>query len=204
MGWDVLFSGDSVLEFLRGTVIGRPWGLIADCAEAFHDQIARHYNTHVLAISGDYTSNLLWRVTAGGEMPKRQPKVVVIYIGSNDLSAADCGNASGEAALLEAVKPLLARVHAIVRSYRAALPHARLLLLGMMPRAGRYWEPDQRSVWPNAYTRPLAAVNAGYKAIAAIDPMVSYLACGQQLAPNLTRYTSDGIHPTAAGYDLSV
>lgn len=49
-------------------------------------------------------------------------------------------------------------------TYRAALPKTRILLLGLMPRAGRYWEPDQRAVWPNAYTRPLAAVNAGYQA----------------------------------------
>ncbi len=35
--------------------------------------------------------------------------------------------------------------------------------------------------------------------IAARSAMVTYLACGQQLAPNLTRFTSDGIHPTAAG-----
>ena len=37
------------------------------------------------------------------------------------------------------------------------------------------------------------------QAIAARSAMVTYLACGQQLAPNLTRFTSDGIHPTAAG-----
>lgn len=37
------------------------------------------------------------------------------------------------------------------------------------------------------------------QAIAARSAMVTYLACGQQLAPNLTRLTSDGIHPTAAG-----
>ncbi len=41
-------------------------------------------------------------------MPVRQPKVVVVYIGSNDLSAADCGDA-GESALRSVVKPLLAR-----------------------------------------------------------------------------------------------
>ena len=41
-----------MLEFLRGTVIGRAWSMIADCAEAFHDQIATHYSAHILAISG--------------------------------------------------------------------------------------------------------------------------------------------------------
>lgn len=152
----MLFSGDSVLEFLRSTVIGRPWSMIADCAEAFAT-LATRYNAHILAISGrhcpptslptfrcltvvlhqnalgrrthylpahltlrcgqtldrhaeyagDYTSNLLWRITKGGEMPMRAPKAVVIYIGSNDLSAADCGG--NETELLAAVKPIVNR-----------------------------------------------------------------------------------------------
>ena len=70
------------------------------------------------------------------------------------------------------IRKCLRRVSAIVSLYRAALPKARILLLGLMPRAGRYWEPDQRGVWPNAYTRPLAAVNAGYQACAAHMHMI--------------------------------
>ena len=58
--------------------------------------------------AGDYTSNLLWRIAAGGEIPKRSPKAVVIYIGSNDLSAADCGGGN-ETKLLATVKPLVDR-----------------------------------------------------------------------------------------------
>ena len=67
--------------------------------------LARHRINTLNA--GDYTSNLLWRITKGGEMPKSAPKVVVIYIGSNDLSAADCGGSETE--LLAAVKPIVNR-----------------------------------------------------------------------------------------------
>ncbi len=55
------------------------------------------------------------------------------------------------------------RVRAIVGRYRQALPRSRVLLLGLMPRAGRYWEPSER-FWPNNYTAALGDVNAGYQA----------------------------------------
>lgn len=47
-------------------------------------------------------------------MPKRAPKVVVIYIGSNDLSAADCGG--NETELLAAVKPIVNRRAFVINS----------------------------------------------------------------------------------------
>lgn len=40
---------------------------------------------------GDYTVNLQWRLN-NGEMPGPAPRVALLYIGSNDLSAADCNN----------------------------------------------------------------------------------------------------------------
>ncbi len=57
-------------------------------------------------------------------MPARQPKVVVVYIGSNDLSAADCGD-TGESALTSAVKPLLARRAAFSSAWGASPAAAR-------------------------------------------------------------------------------
>lgn len=51
----------------------------------------RHYSkwrAGVLAIGGDQTAHLLWRLRNGEVPVKRQPKVVVMLIGTNDLGAA--------------------------------------------------------------------------------------------------------------------
>jgi len=41
--------------------------------------------------AGDQSGNLLWRLETGGEFPTiHMPKTVVILIGTNDLTYADC------------------------------------------------------------------------------------------------------------------
>jgi len=52
----------------------------------------------------------------------------------------------------------------IVALYRARLPPSRILLVGNMPRGARYWLPQERYVWPNAYTRPLQALADAFQA----------------------------------------
>lgn len=47
--------------------------------------------------------------------------------------------------------------------------HVRLMArraceqVGNMPRGARYWLPEERYIWPNAYTRPLNALAAAFK-----------------------------------------
>ncbi|KAK9846603.1 hypothetical protein WJX81_007517 [Elliptochloris bilobata] len=206
-GIKLLWSGDSVLELMRGQSIGYalPGTGTRDYVAVYNQYFpTAFYNSQISAISGDYTGNLLWRIKYGGEMPAVfAPKLVVIYIGSNDLSAAQCGG--GEATLMAAVPGIVSRVAQIIALYRERLPPSRILLVGNMPRGARYWLPEERYTWPNAYTRPLQALADAYQAMATPDGSVSYAYCGAPLA-SATGLRSDllpdGIHPTPDGYRL--
>ena len=58
--------------------------------------------------TGDQSGNLLWRLETGGEFPtKHMPKTVVILIGTNDLTYADCDNESRD--ILNAAPGIISR-----------------------------------------------------------------------------------------------
>ena len=50
----------------------------------------------------------------------------------------------------------------IVTFIHTKSPKTQIVLLGILPRGGLYWEKDQAWIWPNRYTAAIAAVNAGY------------------------------------------
>jgi lysophospholipase L1-like esterase len=95
-----------------------------------------------LGFSGDATSHLLWRIEHG-EIDGIAPKAAVILIGANNLGRlhwpADA-NVRG--------------VEAVVDATRQKLPHAKILLLGILP--------SERSAWATETTietnRGLAAI----------------------------------------------
>eukprot|EP00884_Botryococcus_braunii_P017345 jgi/Botrbrau1/4294/Bobra.0390s0034.2 len=206
-GADLVVWGDSVVEQLRGTGMGKTVYTISGAAP-FNASLG-WLNPLVLAISGDYTVNLQWRLN-NGEMPARPPKVALIYIGSNDLSSADCNNTAEGVSV--AVPGIVSRVQGIVATLRTAYPDMHIVLMGLMPRGAKFWlgdqDPYERWIWPNRYTPALQAVNAAYQAIAAADPThVTYLYCGDPYAePTGIRRDRliDGIHPTEEGMQLLV
>jgi len=79
-------------------------------------------------IGGDRTQHLLWRITEGKELKDLKPKVVVLLIGTNNLNA----NGSDEIA---------DGVNAIVKELNQQLPQAKVLLLGLFPRAVKKTDP---------------------------------------------------------------
>jgi hypothetical protein len=85
---------------------------------------------------------------------KYQPRAVLIYEGDNDTDAA---RALPKAMILGQLSQIIARIH-------AALPETRIYVLAVKPSVRR-WD-----VWPQAQD-----VNAGYREIAAKDPLVYYV-----------------------------
>jgi lysophospholipase L1-like esterase len=75
-----------------------------------------------LGISGDCTQNVLWRITAGGDLDGLRPKVLVLLIGINNFHLGK--NTPQETA---------AGIGRIVEVVQEKLPHTQILLLGLFP-----------------------------------------------------------------------
>lgn len=84
-GLQLLFYGDSITEALRGTSMGKPTA--TDVPEAFLPLRTR-FRTEALAIAGDQTSHLMWRLLDGESPHGTKAAVAVVLIGTNDLGYA--------------------------------------------------------------------------------------------------------------------
>lgn len=103
---DVLFLGDSITAGWNKDV----W------KERYEPLKAANFG-----IGGDRTQNVLWRIQ-NGELEGISPKVVVLMIGTNNLSSN--------------TPPEIAEgITAIVKDIRQRKPETKILLLGVFPRA---------------------------------------------------------------------
>jgi lysophospholipase L1-like esterase len=118
---DLLFLGDSITQGWNDNAVWK-----------------RFYgprNAANFGIGGDRTQHVLWRIQ-NGELEGIEPKVVVLMIGTNNASSGTPDE-------------IAQGVTAIVEELRHRLPKARILLLGVFPRAEK----------PNALRDKLASVN---------------------------------------------
>ena len=108
-GIDVLFIGDSIVEFF-GTRAGDVWNA----------RIAPLGTVARFGISGDRTQFVLWRVQ-NGELDGSGARVVVVMVGTNNLATARADDVARGIA-------------AIVGTVRAKLPNAVVVLNAILPR----------------------------------------------------------------------
>lgn len=178
-GVDVVFLGDSITAGWEGA--GKDvW------KEKFAPLKAANFG-----IGGDRTQHVLWRITEGKELEGIDPKAFVVMIGTNNT-----GSDSAEQ-IAEGVK-------AIVTELRKQKPKAKVLLLGVFPRAGGIGKEDK--------VAPADKLNAKIKAIneriAKLDDgkSVKYLDIGGQFLDStggLPRETMpDLLHLSKKGYEI--
>lgn len=169
---EVLLLGDSITE---------GWDAAPDIWNAHFAA----YRTANFGISGDATQNLLWRITAGGELSGLSPRAVVLLIGTNNL---DMYNDSPE--------DTARGVGAIVQALRKALPNSRVLLLGIFPRgATRDTELRQHIVQTN---RAIARLADG-EAVHYLDIGAWLVGTNGELHPEVM---PDAVHLSLLGYAL--
>mmetsp|Transcript_453 Transcript_453/g.977 ORF Transcript_453/g.977 Transcript_453/m.977 type:complete len:329 (-) Transcript_453:591-1577(-) len=102
----LVLYGDSLVESWRGTSRADPVSRAEGIPEVWNEKFGQFGKTAIaLGISGDYTKHLTWRLQHGEVADGMSPAVVVLLIGTNDLS---------ECELLLVRKPLA-----------SPLPHAR-------------------------------------------------------------------------------
>ncbi len=106
----VLFLGDSITDFLAHAE-GKPlW-----------DSLFSQIGVLNFAVAGARTSHVLWQVEQG-QVAMAAPKVVVLMIGTNNLSAG------------EKPQDVVAGVEKIVTTINKQLPKTQILLVSILPR----------------------------------------------------------------------
>ncbi|CAK0772375.1 hypothetical protein CVIRNUC_003956 [Coccomyxa viridis] len=200
-GWDVVFYGDSITEDFRGTNIGAPTARADGDSAVFRKYFSSHYSTGILAVAGDQIGNLQYRLE-DGEIPKKQPKVAIVLIGTNDFFAVDICFGT-EADLLGAVPGVNSRYSSLVQYMRSGMPLTHIILVGILPRAG--WTLPNETGYPNRFSTPTGQANAHIQELASEDSMLHYIDCSSGFVNStdiLTSLMPDGLHPNAAGQEL--
>ncbi|XP_053547362.1 platelet-activating factor acetylhydrolase IB subunit alpha2 [Bombina bombina] len=162
---DVLFVGDSLVQLLQQYEVWR---------ELFSPLHALNFG-----IGGDTTRHVLWRLQ-NGELENIKPKVVVIWIGTNNHE-----NTAEEVA---------GGVEAIVNLINTLQPQAKTIVLSLLPRGER----------PNPLREKNACVNQLLRSLLPHLPNVQLLDVDGSFVHSdgtISRHDMfDFLHLTAAGY----
>jgi lysophospholipase L1-like esterase len=168
----ILFLGDSITE---GYAIG--------AGEPLWDSLLAPQGAVNFAVGGITTSQVLWQVQSG-QIAAVAPNVVVLMIGTNNLSAGQSPWAVAEG------------IAEIVDAIQEQSPQTKVLLLGVLPRGFSAADP---------YRAAVAQVNAAV-ALLADGQRVKFLDAGPNLLqPNGSLsplVMPDALHPSYLGYQI--
>jgi lysophospholipase L1-like esterase len=178
-GSQLVLVGDSITDAWR-----------ADPQREILEDYFGQYRPYNIGIGGDETQHVLWRIEHG-ELEGIVPKVVVVMIGTNNISE-DYYTEERK----KAPEAAAAGVSTIVHAIRLRLPDTKILLLGIFPRENR----------PDAPLRLL--VERTNKIIATLDDgqHIKYLDIGAKFLESNGILSGavmpDYLHPNARGYEI--
>ncbi|KAM9728854.1 platelet-activating factor acetylhydrolase IB subunit alpha2 isoform 1-T4 [Menidia menidia] len=162
---DVLFVGDSMVQLMQQQEV---WRELFSPLHAFN-----------FGIGGDTTCNVLWRLQ-NGELENIRPKVVVLWVGTNNHEHTAEQVAGG--------------ILAIAQLLTNRLPKAKIVVLGLLPRGER----------PNPLREKNAAVNGFLRAWLPRLGQAQLLDVGGDFVHSdgtiSTMDMFDFLHLTSAGY----
>ncbi|QOV92425.1 GDSL family lipase [Humisphaera borealis] len=168
---DVLFVGDSITDGWR-----RGGKKVFDA----------NYGSQAplnIGIGGDRTQHVIWRLQ-NGEVEGISPKVAMLMIGTNNLSA----NTDEE---------IVAGITKCVTTLREKLPKTKVLLLGVFPRSAKPTDAARARI---------KTINAAIAKLDDAGKTVKYLDIGEKFLDkegNLTKeIMPDALHPNEKGYEI--
>ncbi len=168
---DTVFLGDSIVESFAAPPSRPIWR-----------QYYGPYKPANLGMPRDTTANLLWRLRQG-ELSGGHPKVVVILIGTNDRRCKWDANHT------------VAAIGKIVSEVRTQKPDARILVVGLLPKA----DHDER----DAINKALKQRYATGRDARFVDVSAPFLTSAGQL--NLPLYrekaAAHALHPNPSGVE---
>ncbi len=181
---DLVFIGDSITHLFEGYPAGGiPRG------ERIWQEFYAPRRALNLGFGWDRTQNVLWRLDHG-EFSGQTPRLVVLLIGTNNLTGSTNAPSNTPAEIAEGVQAVCGRIHALS-------PASRILLMGLFPRGEARTAPFRSAI---------RETNAHLAAFAAARPLLEFSEIGRlfldsdEILP--PRIMNDGVHPTEAGYRI--
>jgi len=176
---DLLFVGDSITDWFfwpRGAEAtgGKVW------AANFAPLKAANF-----AIAGDTTQGALWRMQ-NGELDGFKAKLIILMLGTNNTAS-------------NPVAEIIDGDRLIVEEFRKKQPQAKVLILGVFPRANTR-APEQTA----ALNVPIKEINVGLAKLAD-NKNVFYMDITDKFLVNgvvPADVMADGLHPTEKGYQI--
>ncbi|GGW38100.1 SGNH/GDSL hydrolase family protein [Arenibacter certesii] len=168
----ICFLGNSIVHYWGG----QPKAPISNGADSWEDNFG-DVKTRNFGFGWDRIENLLWRVYQG-ELDGFEAEQIVLMIGTNNLH-------------LNSDEEIIAGLEFLVKAIQQRQPKAKLLLVGLLPRAKK--EPRIKNL--NVEVARMAKSNA----LAYADVGKVLLQKDQKINASLF---SDGLHPNAKGYAL--
>ncbi len=169
--YDLVFDGDSITD--KWQLPDRGLGVWGE-----------HYGTLKaldIAISGDGTQHVLWRLQHGA-LDGQNPKLIVLMIGTNNVGGSPAH--------------IAAAIKKILNEYETRCPNAHILLLGLLPRGAQAKTPLRD--WISKINAILATFDDGRK-VTFLDMGAKFLQADGTLSPEIM---PDFLHPSAKGYSI--
>jgi len=169
---DLIFDGDSITD--HWTTVGK-------------DLWAQHYaplNAFDFGISGDRTENLLWRLQ-NGQVDGLHPKLVVLLIGTNNLS-------------YNTPEQIAEGIKASIDEYFKHCPDTTILLQGVFPRVAKADDTARAKI---KTLNQLISKFADGKKVLYIDFGDKFLQPDGTLSADIM---PDFLHPSPKGYQIWV
>ncbi len=180
--YPLIFIGDSITHLFEGDA-----GLGSRGLRWWREAFGAHDPLN-LGFGWDRTQNVLWRL-ANGEFAGQQPPLVVLNIGTNNLTGSIHAPTNTPAQIDEGQRAICALIH-------KASPATHILLMGIFPRS----TPDDPLRRQIREINALAALHvAETENISFLDIGHLFLEADGRIAPHLME---DRVHPTEEGYRI--
>jgi lysophospholipase L1-like esterase len=173
---DIVMLGDSITHFWGGEPVGGRRTGVAEWDRFFAGRSVVN-----LGYGWDRTENVLWRL-AHGEFDGVAPKVVVLMVGTNNIT-------------LNTPDEIAAGVEAICATIHERSPATKILLLAIFPRGQK---PDATRAKVDAVNRLIARLD-DRDDVTFLDIGPKFLEPDGSISPEVMY---DYLHPTAKGYAI--
>lgn len=181
---DLVFIGDSITHLYEGY----PAGGIPRGEAVWREFYARRRALN-LGYGWDRTQNVLWRLDHG-EFAGQTPRLVVLLIGTNNLTGSANAPANTPAEIADGIEAVCGRI-------RTLSPATRILLMGLLPRGAAPADPLRAPI--RELNTRLAEWAASQSLLEFADIGRHFLEADGTLPPRLM---NDGVHPTDPGYRI--